>query len=63
MPHEILTVKNDIFNYIFNISTKSDLIDVTFVQNYDIRDYESILKTMTHSNVAINLVGRNFPTR
>jgi len=39
-----------------------DLGQIVFLE-YSVRDYESILKTMTHSNAAINLVGKNFETR
>ena len=32
-------------------------------QDYSLRDPESIMKVMTHSNVVINLVGRDYETR
>jgi len=45
-----------------HIRVMGELGQIVFM-DYDIRDYESILKTMTHSSVAINLVGRNYSTR
>lgn len=45
-----------------HLRVMGELGQIVFM-NYDLRDYDSILKTMSHSNVAINLVGRNFPTR
>jgi len=45
-----------------DIRVSGDLGQIVFL-NYDVRDYESILKSMSHSNVAINLVGKNFETK
>ncbi|XP_065647626.1 NADH dehydrogenase [ubiquinone] 1 alpha subcomplex subunit 9, mitochondrial isoform X2 [Hydra vulgaris] len=45
-----------------NIRLMGDLGQIKFF-NYNLRDYESLLKTMTHSNTVINLVGKNFDTR
>jgi len=45
-----------------DIRLAGELGQIVFL-NYSIRDYESILKTMSHSNVAINLVGKNHETR
>lgn len=38
-------------------------IFVLSFQHFDLRDYESILKAMSHSNTVINLIGRNYSTR
>jgi len=45
-----------------DIRLAGDLGQIVFVK-YSIRDYESIVKSMSHSNVAINLVGKNYETR
>jgi len=39
-----------------------DLGQIVFLK-YDLRDYDSILKSVSHSNTVINLVGRDHPTR
>ena len=33
------------------------------LQDYSLRDPESIMKVIKHSNVVINLVGRDYETR
>ena len=40
-----------------------DVISTFCFQDYSLRDPESIMKVMTHSNVVINLVGRDYETR
>jgi len=45
-----------------HLRVMGDLGQIVFLE-YDVRDYNSIVKTLSHSNCAINLVGRNFVTR
>lgn len=45
-----------------DIRVMGDLGQIVFLE-YDVRDYESIVKSLSHSNVAINLVGKNYETR
>lgn len=45
-----------------HIKLMGDLGQITFL-HYDLRDYDSLVKTMTHSNTVINMISRNFPTR
>lgn len=45
-----------------HIKLMGDLGQIVFLE-YDLRNYESILKSVSHSNTVINLVGRDFPTR
>lgn len=45
-----------------SIRVMGDLGQIVFLY-YDVRDYESLLKTMTHSTCVVNMVGRNFATR
>jgi len=44
------------------IRVMGDLGQIVFL-NFSINDYDSILKTMTHSNCVVNLIGRNFSNR
>lgn len=45
-----------------HLRVMGDLGQIVFVE-YDIRDKEAIAKSMAHSNVVINLVGKNHSTR
>ena len=38
-------------------------INLLCLKDYSLRDPESIMKVMKHSNVVINLVGRDYETR
>jgi len=44
-----------------DLRVAGDLGQIKFMR-YSLLDYESILDTMTHSNAAINLVGKNYET-
>lgn len=39
------------------------VIDAVCLQDYSLRDPESIMKVIKHSNVVINLIGRDYETR
>lgn len=45
-----------------DIRVMGDLGQIVFLQ-YDVRDYDSIVKSLSHSTAAINLVGKNIETR
>lgn len=45
-----------------DIRVMGDLGQIVFLE-YDVRDYDSIVKSLSHSNVAINLVGKNHGSR
>jgi len=45
-----------------HIRLMGDLGQIVFLE-YDYRDYDSIMKAVSHSTCVINLVGRNFSTR
>jgi len=45
-----------------DLRVMGDLGQIVFLE-YSVRDYESILRSMSHSNAVINLVGKNFETR
>jgi len=45
-----------------DIRVMGDLGQIVFLE-YDVRDYDSIVKSLSHSTAAINLVGKNIETR